>query len=49
MELMVEHVSKRIQFGFMILVAGAYFVVWIMVIPTSSDCDPVRVLDVDDR
>ena len=48
MELMVEQVSSRIQFGLIILVVGASFVVWVMVSPTCSDCVPVRVLDVDD-
>ena len=48
MELMVDHVSKRIQFGLMILVLGAYFVVWVMVGTTCSDCDSVRVFAVDD-
>ena len=48
MELMVEHVSIRIHFELMILMFGAYFVVWIMVSPTCSNCDPVPVLAVDD-
>ena len=48
MELMVEQVSRRIQFGLIILVVGASFVVWVMVSPTCSDCVPVRVLAVDD-
>ena len=48
MEMMVEQVSRRIQFGLIILVVGASFVVWVMVMPTCSDCFPVRVLDVDD-
>ena len=30
-ELMVEHVSRRIQFGLIILVVGASFLVWVMV------------------
>ena len=49
MELMVKHVYRRIQFGLMILVVGAYFVVWVTLSPTCSDCDPVRVLDADDE
>ena len=48
MELMVENVSRRIQFGYIILVVGASFAVWFMVIHTCSDCDPVWVLAVDD-
>ena len=48
MELMVEHVSKRIQFGLMMLVVVEYFVVWFMASPTCSDSDPVQLLDVDD-
>ena len=47
MELMVENVSRKIQFGLMILVVGAYFMVWVMVSPTCSDRDTVRVLYVD--
>ena len=45
---MVEHVSRRIHFGLIILVVGVSFVVWVMISPTYSDCDPVRVLAVDD-
>ena len=48
MELMVEQVSRRIQFRLIILVVGASFVVCVMVRPTCIDCVPVRVLDVDD-
>ena len=48
MELMVKHVSRRIQFGLIILVVGASFVVFVTVRPTYSDCVPVRVLAVDD-
>ena len=48
MEVMVEHVSRRIQFGLIILVVGASFMFWFMVNPTCSGCDPVRVLAVDD-
>ena len=47
MDLMVEHVSITTQFRLMILVVGASFVVWVMVILTCCDFDPVRVLDVD--
>ena len=47
-ELMVQKVSRRIQFGLIILVVGAYFVVWVMVRPTCSDYFLVRVLAVDD-
>ena len=46
MEPMVEHVSRRIQFGLMILVVGDSFVFWFMVSPTCSDFDPVHVLAV---
>ena len=45
---MVEHVYINIQFGLTMLVVGASFVVWVIGIPTCSDCDTVRVLDVDD-
>ena len=46
--IMVEHVPRRIQFGLIILVFGASLVVWVMVSPICSDCDPERVLDVYD-
>ena len=45
---MVEQVSSRIQFGLIILVFGAFFMVWVMVSPTFSDCVPVWLLDIDD-
>ena len=48
MELMFEHVTIRIQFRLMMLVVAASFVVWVMVSPSCSDCDPVRVLAVYD-
>ena len=48
MELVVDQVSRRIQFGLIILFLGASFVVWVTVRPTCSDFDPVRVLAVDD-
>ena len=48
MELMVDHVYRRIQFELMILVVCASFVVWVVVSPTYSDCDPVRVFSFDD-
>ena len=48
MELMVDQVSRRIQFGLIVLVVGVSSVVWVMVRPTYSDCVPVRVLAVDD-
>ena len=48
MELMVEQVYRRIQFGLIILVVVASFVVWVMVRPTCSDCVPVLILAVDD-
>ena len=48
MELMVEHVYRGIQFGLMMLFVGACLVVWVMVNPTYSDCDPVWMLYVDD-
>ena len=47
-ELMVEKVSRRIQFRLIILVVGASFVVWVMVRPNCSDCVSVRVLAVYD-
>ena len=46
-EMMVEHVYKRIQFGLIILVVGASFIVRVMVSHTCSDCDPTHVLDSD--
>ena len=48
MKLMVENVSTRIQFELMILLVCDSLLVWVMLGPTCSDCDPVRVLDVDD-
>ena len=48
MELMVDNVSIRIQFGLMVLVVGLSLVVWVMVSPTCSDFDPLRVLAVGD-
>ena len=48
MKLMVVHVSRSIQFGLIILVIGVYFLVWVMVSPTCSECDSVRMLYVDD-
>ena len=48
MKLMVEQVSRRIQFGLIIFVVGASFVVRVMVRPTCSYCVPVRVLVVGD-
>ena len=48
LELIVEHVSRRIQFGLMMLAVGATFVVWVMVSPTCSNYDLAQVLDVDD-
>ena len=45
---MVNHVSRRIKFGLIMLVVGASFVVWVMVSPTCSYCDPVWVLVVYD-
>ena len=48
MELMVEQVSSRIQFGLIILVVGESFAVWFMARPTFSDCVTVRLLAVDD-
>ena len=45
--MMVENFSRRIQFGFIMMVVGDSFVVWVMVIPTCSDCDQVQVVDVD--
>ena len=47
MELMVEQVSMSVQFGLIILVVGASFGVWVMAMPTYSDCVPVRMLAVD--
>ena len=48
MGLMVEHMSKRIQFGLIMVVVGASFVVWVMVSSTCSDYDPAQVLDDED-
>ena len=48
MELMIEKVSRRIQFGIIILVVSDSFVVWVMVRLTCSDCVPVWLLAVDD-
>ena len=48
MEVMVEQVSRRIQFGLIILVVGASFVVLVMVRHTCNDCVTVRVLAIDD-
>ena len=48
MELMVEQVYRRIQFGLIVLVVGDSFVVWVMVRPTCSDCVPVQFLAVYD-
>ena len=48
MELMIEQVSRKIQFGLIILVVGVSFVIWVMASPTCSDCVTVRVLAVDD-
>ena len=48
MEIIFEHVSKRIPFGLIILVVGVSFMVWVMVNPTCSDYDPTRVWDDDD-
>ena len=47
-KLMVEHVSNRIQFGFMISFTGALFVVCAMVNLICSDCDFTCVLHVED-
>ena len=44
---MVNNVSRRIQFGLMMMMVGESFVVWVMMSNTSSDCDPVWVLAVD--
>ena len=48
MELIIDHVSRGILFGLMMLVVGAYFLVWVMVIPIYNKCNPAQVLDVDD-
>ena len=47
MELMVDHVYNSIQFGLIILLVGAPFVVWVTLSPTFSDFNPTRVLDAD--
>ena len=47
MDLVVENVSKMIQFGLIMLVVGASFVVWVMKIPTCNDYYPTQVLDAD--
>ena len=48
MELIVEHVFRRIQFGLIILVVAVYFVVWFMASPICSDFDPLQMFNVDD-
>ena len=48
MELVVEHVSNSNQFGFMISFTVTPFIVFAAVSPIFSDCDPMRVLDVED-
>ena len=48
MELIVGHTSRRIKFGLIMLMVGAYFVVWVMVSPTCSNYDPARLLAADD-
>ena len=48
MELMAKHISRRMQFGLMILVVGTSFVVWVVVSSTCSNCGPLGVLAVDD-
>ena len=48
MELMVDQVSRMIQFRLIIVVVGASFVVWVMVRPTFSDYVPVQLLAGDD-
>ena len=48
MELMVDHLFRRIQFGLIMSVAGSSFVVLVMVSPTCSYFYPVLVLDVND-
>ena len=47
-ELMVEHVSRRIKFVLMMLVVGSSFVVLVVFSPTCSEYDTVRVLSVYD-
>ena len=46
---MVEHVSKRIQYGLIMLVVCASFVVWVMVSTNCSDFDSTQVLDANDE
>ena len=48
MELMVDQVSRSIQFRLILLIVVAFFVVCVMVRPTCSYCVPVQVLAVDD-
>ena len=48
MELMVDHVSKRIQFDWIMLGVGTSYMVWVRVSPNCSDFDPTQVLDADD-
>ena len=48
MELVVEHVFNRIQFGFMVSFTGASFIIFSMVSQICSDCDLTRLLDVED-
>ena len=48
MELMVEHVSNKSQFGFMLSFTSASFIFCTIVSPICSDYDPMRVLNVED-
>ena len=48
-ELIREHVSNMIQFGFMMSFTGEEFVVCSMVSLILSYCDPTCVLDMMDR
>ena len=44
---MAEYASNRIQLELMTSVDDILVVVWIRMIPTCSDCDPVLALDID--
>ena len=48
MELILEHVSKRSQFGSMISFTGVSSVFCVMESPTCSYFEPTHVLDMED-
>ena len=49
MELMVDNLYNWVQLVFMVSVYGILVVVFVMVSPTCSDCDPARALAVNGR